>query len=110
MVQKLKQIGIIALCVIGFIGIIGLIILTVGKNQKIRKLVSALSDTWKKNVAVKEAENAVLDDAYERLTEQERAIIETIKNEPTLHLPEHIDRTDYKAMLKWFRALENNYT
>ena len=109
MLNKIKQVGIIIGCILALVVIVGLLIITGGKNQKIKKLLATLTDTWKKNVIVKESENAELNVAFDKLSEQEKQIIKAIEEEPNLKLPDRIDPTDYKAMIKWFNELERHY-
>ena len=110
MLAKIKKILIIIGCVIGFIVIIGLLIITAGKSKQIKKLLAILTDTWTKNVTIKEAENTELDVVYAGLTEQQKQIIKAIQEEPNLKLPDDINPTDYTAMIKWFNELEKHYS
>jgi ABC-type antimicrobial peptide transport system permease subunit len=109
MISKLKKALIIIGCVIAAIVIIALLIVTAGKNKQIKKLLAVVTNTWKKNVATKEAENVELDTAYDALTDQEKAILHLIETEPSLKLPDDIDKNDYSAVLTWFRSREQHY-
>lgn len=110
MLVKLKKLGIIVACIVGFIIVIGLLILTAGKNRQIKKLLETLTNTWKKNIAGKEIDNIELDKTFAALSAQEQSIIKAIQEEPDLKLPDNIDPTDYKAMLIWFNELEKHYS
>jgi hypothetical protein len=107
--KKLKVIGWIVLLSIILAAILTIVILSAGKNKAIRDLFFSLKNTFMERIAELNASNVELDKADEKLTAEEKRLLKMIKESPDLIVPDNIDQNDPKAILKWFRKMEERY-
>jgi len=109
MTTKLKAILLFILAILGAIVALAALIITAGKSKTIIKLFDVITQSLANNVETIQAHNEDLNAEFNKLSAQEKAIINTIKNSPEFKLPPEIDRNDYQSILKWFREREAKY-